>query len=76
MHLFFQGGQLTPFASMCGRPWPSVTDRLLIIMAFSCNIFFFLSAVVVQWIMGFLYGQRECLFVAELINEYFTKQIF
>jgi len=24
--------------------------------------------------MGFLYGQRECLFVTELINEYFTKQ--
>ena len=27
-HPFFQGGQLTPFASMCGRPWLHDVARL------------------------------------------------
>jgi len=30
----------------------------------------------VQLMMGFLYGQREHLFVTELNNKHFTRQIF
>ena len=40
-------------------------------MAFCCNMFFFVTPVV--W---FLYGRCKHLFVTELKNKYFTRQIF
>ena len=54
---------------------PPATDRLLIMYGVLLQHPFLCYSSGVQLIMGFLYGQRERLFVTELSNKHFTRQI-
>ena len=55
---------------------PSVTDQLLIMYGILLQCLFLPYSSCVQLIMGFLCGWCEHLFVSELTDEYFTRQIF
>jgi len=57
------------------RLMPSVTDRQLIMHSILLQHFFLRDSSCVQSIMVFLYGWCEHLFISELTNEYFTRQI-
>ena len=52
------------------------TDRLLIMYGILLQHPFLCYSSGIQSIIGFLYGQRERLFVTELNNKHFTRQIF
>ena len=56
---------------------PAISQYETVITGINC-MYFFVTAVVytVQSITGFLYGQCERLFVTELNNKHFTRQIF
>jgi len=56
---------------------PSVTDRLLIMFGVLLQRLFlcYSSCVRVQSIMGFLYDWCKHVFVSELNNKYFARQI-
>jgi len=61
---------------MIDRLAPSVTDRLLIMYGILLQHLFLCYSSSVQSIMELLCGQRERLFVTELNNKHFSRQIF
>jgi len=61
---------------MTDRQTPSVTDRLLMMYGILLQHCFLCYSSWVQSIMGFFMWQRERLFVTELNNKHFTRQMF
>jgi len=59
---------------MTDRLTQSVTDRLLIMYGILLRQLFFVVAVVYSGL--FLYGRRKQLFVSELNNAYFSRNLF
>jgi len=55
---------------------PSANDELLIMYGILLQRRFLCYSSCVQSVMGFLCGLCQHLFVSELNNDYFTRQIF
>jgi len=66
----------TSFDLLTDRLTLSVTDRLLIIYGILPRQLFFVAAVVYSGSWDFLYGRCKQLFVSELNNAYFFRDLF